>query len=127
MTTARTRQLRGRGHLQSGLVRQPGLRREQRPSGERLDAIASTRGWAWPLCSAAIALVSVTALAAVHRQIDLGTYLLGGAHVLQSDLYRVTYEPTGLGFTYPPFAALWFAPLAHLPVRLGLAPGTVAR
>jgi alpha-1,2-mannosyltransferase len=54
----------------------------------------------------------------LHRQIDLGTYLLGGAHVFRPDLYRVTYEPTGLGFTYPPFAALWFAPLAHLPVRL---------
>ena len=33
-----------------------------------------------------------------------------------ADLYRVIYRPTGLGFTYPPFAAFWFAPIAHLPV-----------
>ncbi len=72
---------------------------------------------AWPLCSVAISLVSATALAALHRQIDLGTYLLGGAHVFRPDLYRVTYEPTALGFTYPR-SPLWFAPLAHLPVRL---------
>jgi len=63
-------------------------------------------------------LISVTALAAAHREIDLGTYLLGGAHAVQPDLYQVVYRPTGLGFTYPPFAALLFVPLSHLPTRL---------
>jgi hypothetical protein len=100
-------------------VRQSPLCRERRLScSGRLEVIAGTRSWAWPLLSAAIGLVFATALAAVHRQIDLGTYLLGGAHAFQPDLYRVAYQPTGLGFTYPPFAALWFVPLAHLPVRL---------
>lgn len=41
---------------------------------------------------------------------------MGGAHAFNADLYRVVYRPTGLGFTYPPFAAFWFAPMAHLPV-----------
>jgi len=50
--------------------------------------------------------------------IDLGTYLLGGNHAFRSDLYSVVYPPTHLGFTYPPFAALLFSPLAHLPLRL---------
>ena len=100
------------------LERQPRLRGPRWLSAERLDAVAQTRSWVWPLLSAAVAFVSATALAAVHQQIDLGTYLMGGAHAFQPDLYRVTYRPTGLGFTYPPFAALWFVPLAHLQVRL---------
>jgi hypothetical protein len=37
----------------------------------RLEVIAGIRRWAWPLLSALIGLVAVTALAAVHRQIDL--------------------------------------------------------
>ena len=93
------------------------LRRESF-TGARLEAFAGVRNWLWPLLSAAIALVAAITLALFHRQIDLGTYLLGGAHAFRPDLYRVTYQPTGLGFTYPPFAALWFAQLAHLPVRL---------
>lgn len=91
---------------------------EKRLGSERLRVIAGTRSWAWPLVSAVIGLVSVTALAAVHRQIDLGTYLLSGAHAFRPDLYSVVYQHTGLGFTYPPFAAFWFAPLAHLPVQI---------
>ena len=85
---------------------------------ERLEDVAGAHNWAWPLLSAAITVIVSTILAAVHRQIDLGTYLLGGAHAFHPDLYRVVYRPTGLGFTYPPFAAFWFAPVAHLPARL---------
>jgi len=70
------------------------------------------------MLSALVGLVGVTILASVHRMIDLGTYLLGGAHAFHSDLYRVIYGPTHLGFTYPPFAAVLFAPLSHLPVTL---------
>jgi alpha-1,2-mannosyltransferase len=92
------------------------LGRAQRPTSERLEIVAGTRNWAWPLLSAVLAAIVATTLAAVHRQIDLGTYLLGGAHAFHPDLYRVVYRPTGLGFTYPPFAAIWFAPIAHLPV-----------
>ena len=91
-----------------GSGRQSRLRPGRKLSGEWLEAIAQTRSWTWPLLSAVVALVSAAALAAAHRQIDLGTYLLGGARTFQPDLYRVTYQSTGLGFTYPPFAALWF-------------------
>ncbi len=72
----------------------------------------------WPIISASIGVIGVTVLAAVHRLIDLGTYLLGGAHAFRSDLYRVIYPPTHLGFTYPPFAAVLFSPLSHLSVHL---------
>jgi len=89
----------------------------QRNWADRLESGARTRGWMWPVISAVIAVLGVTVLAVVHRMIDLGTYLLGGAHAFRSDLYSVIYPPTHLGFTYPPFAALLFSPLSHLPVR----------
>jgi alpha-1,2-mannosyltransferase len=82
---------------------------------DRLEGVASTRGWAWPVISGSLSVVGVTVLALAHRMIDLGTYLLGGSHALQSNLYDVTYAPTHLGFTYPPFAALLFWPLSHFP------------
>lgn len=79
--------------------------------------VAQSRGWAWPGLSAAVGFTCVFVLASVHRLIDLGTYLLGGGHALKADLYHVLYAPTHLGFTYPPFAALLFWPLSHLPLR----------
>ncbi|HVB92290.1 MAG TPA: glycosyltransferase 87 family protein [Acidimicrobiales bacterium] len=84
---------------------------------ERMEAVASRRGWAWPAASTVIALIGITGLAIMHRQVDLGTYLLGGAHAFSADLFTVTYPSDHLGFTYPPFAALLFSPFAHLPVR----------
>ncbi len=83
-----------------------------------LQRAARRRGWAWPATSALIAFVGVTVLASVHRLIDLGTYLLGGNHAYRSDLYKVVYAPTHLGFTYPPFPAVLFSPFSHLPLRL---------
>jgi alpha-1,2-mannosyltransferase len=68
--------------------------------------------------SAAAALVGVTVLALVHQQVDLSTYLLGGAHAAGNDLFSVTLAKDGLGFTYPPFSALLFSPFAHVPVRV---------
>lgn len=85
---------------------------------DRLESIARSHDWMGPVLSTSAALIAITVLAAVHRLIDLGTYILGGAHALQSNLYNVDYSPTHLGFTYPPFAALLFSPIAHLPVRL---------
>jgi len=85
---------------------------------DHLGTIARNRGWTWPVISAAIATIGITILAIVHRLIDLGTYLLGGTHAFRADLYHVKYPPTHLGFTYPPFAAVLFSPLSHLPVRL---------
>jgi alpha-1,2-mannosyltransferase len=48
-------------------------------------------------------------------QIDIDIYLMGGAHVTSSGLYSLEYAHSGLYFTYPPFAAVLFAPLSHLP------------
>jgi len=84
----------------------------------RMRAIASGRGWGWPALSAALAVVGATILAIVHQQIDLSTYLLGGAHAPTNDLFTVTLPKDGLGFTYPPFSALLFAPFAHFPLRV---------
>jgi alpha-1,2-mannosyltransferase len=81
-------------------------------------AIASARGWGWPILSAAVAFTGVTILAVVHPQVDLSTYLLGGAHAHSSDLFTVTLPTDHLGFTYPPFSALLFWPFAHIPVRV---------
>ena len=78
--------------------------------------IASGRGWGWPALSAAVAVVGATVLAVVHQQLDLSTYLLGGAHAPSNDLFTVTYPTDHLGFTYPPFSALLFAPFAHFPL-----------
>ena len=84
----------------------------------RMRAIASDRGWAWPALSCAAAVIGATVLALVHRQLDLATYLLGGAHAQSNDLFNVTYPADHLGFTYPPFSALLFAPFAHIPLRV---------
>jgi alpha-1,2-mannosyltransferase len=83
----------------------------------RLDAVARNRGRLTPVISAASGAIAVTVLALVHRFIDLGTYLMGGAHALRGDLYTASYQPTHLGFTYPPFAAMLSAPFSHLPLR----------
>jgi alpha-1,2-mannosyltransferase len=85
---------------------------------DRMRDISHTRSWRLPVVSAGIPLVVTFILAMVRRQVDLGTYLMGGAHAFGANLYQVIYPPTGLGFTYPPFAAILFAPLAHLPMRV---------
>ena len=51
-------------------------------------------------------------------RLDRSTYLLGGAHAPTNDLFTVTYPTDHLGFTYPPFSALLFAPFAHFPLRV---------
>jgi alpha-1,2-mannosyltransferase len=50
------------------------------------------------------------------REVDLGTYLFGAAHVFGSRLYQVVYPYTHLGYTYPPFLAVLLSPFAHLPL-----------
>jgi alpha-1,2-mannosyltransferase len=79
---------------------------------------ASARGWLWPVLSASFAVAGATVLALAHMQLDLATYLLGGAHAQSNDLFVVTYPQDHLGFTYPPFSALLFAPFAHAPLRV---------
>lgn len=67
------------------------------------------------MVSVAAALGYAVVVAAMNRQGDLQTYLLGGRYVFSGDLYRVVYAPTHLGFTYPPFPALLAYPLTKLP------------
>jgi alpha-1,2-mannosyltransferase len=80
--------------------------------------IASGRGWFWPALSGVVAAIGVIVLALVHQQIDLTTYLLGGQHASANDLFAVTLRKDGLGFTYPPFSALLFAPTSHAPLAV---------
>lgn len=87
---------------------------------ERLDGIARNRSWWLPATSTAVTLVFFTTTVWFRQEVDLGTYLMGGAHAFSSDLYRIRFPATHLGFTYPPFAALLFAPFAHLPLRLNM-------
>jgi len=91
---------------------------EPSPIVGRLESVARNNGWAWPIGLAAVGVIVATVIAAVRRQLDLNTYLLGGSHAFSTDLYRVVYPPTHLGFTYPPFATLWFVPFTHLPSRV---------
>jgi len=116
--------------LDTGSVARDGASRQQGAPGdllhlpelspivERLEGVARNNGWAWPIGLAAVGVIVATVIAAVHRQLDLNTYLLGGEHAFSIELYRVVYPPTHLGFTYPPFATLWFVPFTHLPSRV---------
>ena len=119
-----------RRRLDTGSVARDGASRQQGAPGdllhlpelspivERLEGVARNNGWAWPIGLAAVGVIVATVIAAVHRQLDLNTYLLGGEHAFSIELYRVVYPPTHLGFTYPPFATLWFVPFTHLPSRV---------
>lgn len=71
-----------------------------------------------PLAILAIAASAVLAAAilAQWRQLDFDVYLMGAAH-LRYGLYTVHLARPRLPFTYPPFAAVLFVPLSHLPLR----------
>ena len=60
--------------------------------------------------------ITYLAIAILIRQSDFPVYRAGGIHVFDGQLY--TFHVAGLPFTYPPFSALLFAPLAPLPLRL---------
>ena len=73
----------------------------------------STRAtWCLGLLSIGLAVGLALGFAFYGRQVDLGVYLLGGSHVASSNLYSLTFKRQL--FTYPPFAAVLFAPLAEL-------------
>ena len=76
-------------------------------------------GWlagGYVLSAAGCALVTLRSRAAFG---DLSIYTAGGAAVLHgTPLYQLRFA-FGLRFTYPPFAALLFAPLTWLPVTAG--------
>jgi alpha-1,2-mannosyltransferase len=76
-------------------------------------------GWlagGYVLSATGCALATLTSRAAFG---DLSIYAAGGAAVLHgTPLYQLRFA-FGLRFTYPPFAALLFAPLSWLPVTAG--------
>ena len=68
-------------------------------------------GWGPALVSFLAALTSGLYIALRTYEVDLGVYLrLGGRYVFTSHLYSIGLPNTSLLFTYPPFAALLFAP-----------------
>ena len=78
-----------------------------------------TTGWlagGYVLSATGCALATLRSRAAFG---DLSIYAAGGAAVLHgTPLYQLRFA-FGLRFTYPPFAALLFAPLTWLPVTAG--------
>lgn len=78
-----------------------------------------TTGWlagGYVLSATGCALATLRSRAAFG---DLSIYTAGGAAVLHgTPLYQLRFA-FGLRFTYPPFAALLFAPLTWLPVTAG--------
>jgi alpha-1,2-mannosyltransferase len=68
-------------------------------------------GWGPALVSFVAAVAYVLYIALRTYEVDLGVYLrLGGRYVFTSHLYSIVLPNTSLLFTYPPFAALLFAP-----------------
>jgi alpha-1,2-mannosyltransferase len=68
-------------------------------------------GWGPALASFALAVAYGLYIALRTYEVDLGVYLrLGGKYIFTSHLYSFVLPNTSLPFTYPPFAALLFAP-----------------
>ena len=73
--------------------------------------------WGFGIVSTAWATAGAVDLA-TRRQLDIAVYLLGGRNLVDGRLYQVALpQLPHLPFTYPPFAALVFAPLSALPQR----------
>jgi alpha-1,2-mannosyltransferase len=72
--------------------------------------------WSVGAVSAALASAGIVKMAVNRLQLDMAVYLLGGRNLVDGRLYLVGLPVTPhLPFTYPPFAALVFAPLSALP------------
>ena len=86
------------------------------PGPPRPGRSAGLRPLAWLVGAGSAALVVVGALGlATRRQLDIAVYLMGARHLVDGRLYLVSLQPAPhLPFTYPPFAALVFVPLALL-------------
>jgi alpha-1,2-mannosyltransferase len=90
----------------------------QARDGERWSA-AKWMPLAWVAGVIATGLVVVWALGLAwhRRQLDIAVYLMGARHLLDGKLYLASLPAAPhLPFTYPPFAALVFAPLNTLPM-----------
>ena len=79
------------------------------------------RGWGPAFVSFALAVAYGLYIALRTYEVDLGVYLrLGGKYVFTSHLYSFVLPNTSLPFTYPPFAALLFAPWQRSFTSVGL-------
>ncbi len=79
------------------------------------------RGWTPALASFGLAVAYGLYIALRTYEVDLGVYLrLGGKYVFTSHLYSFVLPNTSLPFTYPPFAALLFAPWQRTFSSVGL-------
>ena len=101
-------------------VNQPlrgGRNRSSRPATRR----RRLTGWGPALVSFALAVSYGLYIALRTYEVDLGVYLrLGGRYVFTSHLYSFVLPNTSLPFTYPPFAALLFAPWERTFTSVGL-------
>ena len=101
-------------------VNQPlrgGRNRSSRPARRR----RRLTGWGPALVSLALAVTYGLYIALRTYEVDLGVYLrLGGKYVFTSHLYSFVLPNTSLPFTYPPFAALLFAPWQRTFTSVGL-------
>lgn len=75
------------------------------PNTVRLLALASLTG----------AVIFAVLESLLASQVDINVYLMGGSHASSASLYALEFAHTRLYFTYPPFAAIFFVPLAQLP------------
>ncbi|MGH9080368.1 MAG: glycosyltransferase 87 family protein [Acidimicrobiales bacterium] len=71
--------------------------------------------WLVGAVSVVLALVRVFFLVWHRSPLDFDIYMMGGSHFFGGHLYTVRYPSPQLGFTYPPFSALAFSPLALVP------------
>jgi len=98
------------GHLPAGAA-------EAAP-GDGLDRFLARTTLVWVLAVASVGIAVGFAVSRIWRRptLDLEVYLMGARHLVDGRLYDVrgTAVPH-LAFTYTPFAALFFTPLAPLP------------
>ena len=92
---------------------------------EQLSAPATTlrrlQGWGPAVASFGLAVAYGLYIALRTYEVDLGVYLrLGGKYIFTSHLYSFVLPNTSLPFTYPPFAALLFAPWQRAFPNVGL-------
>ncbi|HEV2362023.1 MAG TPA: glycosyltransferase 87 family protein, partial [Acidimicrobiales bacterium] len=86
------------------------LREEVWGSAGRRSRVA----WVAAVASVAAALAFICWIPVHSYQADINVYLWGGRNAFAPNLYSLALKRSGLGFTYTPFAAILFVPMARL-------------
>ncbi len=113
----------GRGRVRRGGDRMPGVATDQRASGPgiglRCQAGPGGRRWIAPVVYGMLGLelAGVIVFASVYNALDFRIYMWGG-HAVLSDARLYAAQAYGHWFTYSPFAAIVFVPVAALPLTL---------